>query len=79
VIFVDEGPGEAWRDEVLAGQPAHTVLRRLEDGSRHRVVKIFHDAETLTGDLAALGWSADIRVVGGSFIVGVAEPSGERG
>ncbi|MGI5197998.1 class I SAM-dependent methyltransferase [Streptomyces sp. CA-288835] len=80
-IFIDEGPGEAWREEAAAdGQPGSVVLRRLDDGSRHRVVKVFHEPETLTGDLAALGWSADVRLVGGrSFIVGVAEPVGERG
>lgn len=77
-IFIDEGPGEAWREEFLAPQSASAVVRQLDDGSRHRVVKVFHDPERLTGDLAALGWSADVRVVGGSFIVGVAEAVGER-
>ncbi|NGO13320.1 class I SAM-dependent methyltransferase [Streptomyces sp. HC44] len=75
-IFIDDGPGEAVHEEVLARQPVPAVLRPLDDGSRHRIVKVFHDAETLTGDLAALGWSADVRLVDGSFIVGVAEPSG---
>jgi len=36
-------------------------------------VKIFHDPETLTTDLADLGWSADIRLRV-NFLVGIAEP-----
>ncbi|MBC6468910.1 class I SAM-dependent methyltransferase [Actinomadura alba] len=73
-IFIDDGPAEAEREEVLADQPVPAVLRRLDDGSRHRIVKVFHDARTLTGDLTALGWSVRVRPVEGSFIVGVAEP-----
>ncbi|MFE1930898.1 hypothetical protein ACFW95_11075 [Streptomyces sp. NPDC059474] len=49
------------------------ALRRLDDGSQYRIVKVFHDPASLTADLAALGWSAHIRLVAGKFI-GVAEP-----
>jgi demethylmenaquinone methyltransferase/2-methoxy-6-polyprenyl-1,4-benzoquinol methylase len=49
------------------------VLRRLDDGSQYRIVKVFHDARTLTGDLTALGWSVRVRPVEGHFI-GIAEP-----
>jgi SAM-dependent methyltransferase len=73
-IFIDDGPAEAASEHVLAGQPVPTVLRRLDDGSRYRVVKVFHDVRALTDDLAALGWSARIRSVREHFIVGVAEP-----
>lgn len=66
-IFIDEGPAEAAREEVAA------ELRRLDDGSQYRIVKIFHDPTTLTDDLATLGWSADVRPLG-NFIVGIAEP-----
>jgi SAM-dependent methyltransferase len=73
-IFIDDGPAEAATEDVLTGQPVPTVLRRLDDGSRYRVVKVFHDVGTLTDDLTALGWSARIRSVREHFIVGVAEP-----
>ncbi len=43
------------------------------DGSGYRIVKVFHDARTLTDDLTALGWSARIRTMSGNY-VGVAEP-----
>ncbi|MEV0495633.1 class I SAM-dependent methyltransferase [Streptomyces atratus] len=72
-IFIDDGPGEAAREKVLDQQPIPAVLRRLDDGSPYRIVKVFHDAGKLTDDLAALGWSADVRDVGGSFIVGIAD------
>jgi demethylmenaquinone methyltransferase/2-methoxy-6-polyprenyl-1,4-benzoquinol methylase len=73
-IFIDTGPGEAAGEEVLAGQAVPAVRRRLDDGSEHRIVKVFHDADQLTGDLAALGWAARIRPAGGNFIVGIAHP-----
>ena len=72
-IFVDNGPAMAAEEEVLADQPAPAVLRRLDDGSRYRVVKVFHDVQPLTDGLTALGWSVRIRPMAGDFI-GVAEP-----
>ncbi|MGW0760320.1 class I SAM-dependent methyltransferase [Streptomyces sp. NPDC002814] len=74
-IFIDDGPAAAAGENVLADQSAPAALRRLDDGSQYRIVKVFHDAATLTDDLAALGWSAHIRSVSGHF-VGVAEPAG---
>lgn len=67
VVFVDEGPAGAARQEVAA------EIRRLGDGSQYRIVKVFHEPTELTGTLAALGWTADIRSRG-EFIVGTAEP-----
>ncbi|HVQ95565.1 MAG TPA: class I SAM-dependent methyltransferase [Mycobacteriales bacterium] len=77
-IFIDDGPAVAGTEEVLAQQAVPAVLRRLDDGSRYRIVKVFHDARTLTGDLTALGWSVQVRSVGGNFI-GIAEPPAGRG
>lgn len=72
-IFIDTGAAEEAAEEVLEGQPAPAVRRRLDDGSEYRIVKVFHDAERLTGDLAALGWSVRVLPAGGNFIVGIAE------
>jgi SAM-dependent methyltransferase len=72
-VFIDDGPAVAAHEEVLPGGDVPTVLRRLDDGRRYRVVKVFHDARTLTEDLTALGWTAQVRPVGGN-IIGVAEP-----
>ncbi|CAM5604984.1 class I SAM-dependent methyltransferase [Streptomyces purpurascens] len=72
-IFIDDGPAAAAYEEVLADQPTPTALRRLDDGSQYRIVKVFHDGQTLTDDLTAQGWSVRIRPMAGNFI-GIAEP-----
>ncbi|NLU70523.1 class I SAM-dependent methyltransferase [Streptomyces sp. HNM0574] len=71
-VFVDDGPAQAAHEDVLPDRTAPTVLRRLDDGSRHRVVKVFHDPAKLTADLAALGWTAHIRPAEGNYLVGTA-------
>lgn len=76
-IFVDDGPPVAAQEEGVVDGPVPTVLRRLDDSTGYRIVKVFHDAATLTGDLAALGWSARIRAIDPN-IVGVAEPHAPR-
>ena len=53
-IFIDNGPDVAALEEVLVDQPAPAVLRRLDDGSRYRIVKVFHDVQPLT-DGAGMG------------------------
>lgn len=70
-IFIDDGPAGAASEEILVDQPVPAVLRRLDDGSQYRIVKVFHDARTLAGDLTALGWSVHVRPVAGNFIVGI--------
>ncbi|MBP8532694.1 trans-aconitate 2-methyltransferase [Streptomyces sp. MK37H] len=72
-IFIDDGPAAAAEEEVLVNQPIPVALRRLDDESEYRIVKVFHDPRTLTDDLTALGWSARIRLMAGQFI-GIAEP-----
>lgn len=76
-IFIDDGPAAAAEENILANQPAPAALRRLDDGSQYRIVKVFHDARTLTDDLTALGWSVRIRPVAGNYI-GIAEPPAEK-
>jgi SAM-dependent methyltransferase len=72
-VFIDNGPGEAAHEEVLAGQPTPSVRRRLDDGSEYRVVKVFHEPDRLTRDLAAWGWRARVWPVGAEFIAGTAQ------
>lgn len=72
VIFIDDGPAGAAEEDVLADHPLPAAVRRLDDGSEYRIVKVFHDARALRSDLTALGWSVRIRAVGRQFI-GVAE------
>jgi ubiquinone/menaquinone biosynthesis C-methylase UbiE len=75
VVFVDDGPAGAAAEEVLHDQQAPAVMRQVDDGRRYRIVKVFHEAGQLTGALAALGWSAHVRVAVENYIVGVAEPA----
>lgn len=72
-VFIDDGPAAAAGEEGVTEGPVPTVLRRLDDGSRYRVVKVFHEAGALAGDLTALGWTVRVRPLDGS-IVGVAQP-----
>ncbi|WP_309505255.1 class I SAM-dependent methyltransferase [Streptomyces sp. KM273126] len=72
-IFIDDGPGAAASEEVLTEAAVPAVLRRLDDGSQYRVVKVFHDAGALASDLTALGWSVRVGPVGDNLI-GIAEP-----
>lgn len=74
-VFVDDGPGEAAHEVLLADRPTPACLRTLSDGSQHRIVKIFHAPDDLATDLTAAGWSADVRQVE-TFLVGVAERPG---
>jgi demethylmenaquinone methyltransferase/2-methoxy-6-polyprenyl-1,4-benzoquinol methylase len=69
-VFVDEGTGPA-----LEG--VTWEIRGLDDGREYRILKIYHEPPALTGELAALGWSAEVRPLG-DFIVGVAEPPPRR-
>jgi demethylmenaquinone methyltransferase/2-methoxy-6-polyprenyl-1,4-benzoquinol methylase len=75
VCFVDTGPGERAAEEVLAGQAAPAVRRRLEDGSVHRIVKAFMGPEQLVRSLEELGWSARVWPVGAKLTAGVAMPA----
>ena len=74
VIFIDDGPAWAASEDVLADHPVPAAVRRLDDGSKYRIVKVFHEARALTSDLTSLGWSVRIRPVDGQFI-GIAEPA----
>lgn len=77
-IFIDDAPAIAAYEEGVADGPVPTVLRRLDDGSSYRIVKVFRDPATLTDDLSALGWTAQVRTAGEN-IIGIAEPGRATG
>ncbi|WP_420032029.1 class I SAM-dependent methyltransferase [Streptomyces sp. cg28] len=79
VVFVDDAPSEAAHEEFVADGSGHAALRRLRDGSAYRIVKVFRGPGELTDQLAALGWSVEVRPAAGSFLTGVAEPPDARG
>ncbi|MYW63022.1 methyltransferase domain-containing protein [Streptomyces sp. SID8379] len=77
-VFVDDGPTEAVHEELLTDESGHAALRRLEDGSAYRIVKVFHEAQDLMDQLAALGWSAQVWQTARNFLAGVALPPGRK-
>ena len=62
VLAIDELPDRRDLETNLQLEDGLPVARRtLSDGSDHRLVKVFYDAEELRTALAALGWSADVK------------------
>lgn len=73
VFFVDD----AYRtpDELVEGESSSTVLRRLNDGSAHRAVKVPHRPEDLEERLARVGWRVEVRATTtGPFYWGAGSP-----
>ena len=66
VFFVDESR-DAWRKEEFLED--NLVLRRLGDGSAHRVIKIFWDPSDLQARLRAMKWDSRVESTG-DFIWG---------
>lgn len=64
VFCIDELPASAAHEHPLGRQPAPVVQRRLTDGQRYRIVKVFHQPAALQHQLATLGFSATVHAVG---------------
>jgi demethylmenaquinone methyltransferase/2-methoxy-6-polyprenyl-1,4-benzoquinol methylase len=73
VLFVDEGAPRASGDTPVESGSDPLSERRLRDGTRYEIVKVFHDRDELTHQLADLGWSANVRLSGDGFLVGSAQ------
>jgi SAM-dependent methyltransferase len=73
VLFVDDLPDAADRESYVAGS-GEVVERCLQDGTRHRLVKLVRDDQTLTEQLTALGWHATITHSGPDWLLGEARP-----
>jgi SAM-dependent methyltransferase len=70
--FVDSGPADVVSEDFLVKSSATTAVRRLRDGSEHRIVKVFHTPEGLTAQLREIGWSAQVRPAGAAMLSGYA-------
>ncbi len=70
VFFVDSlrRPLSTARDHALGR--GVTQVRRLDDGRRFEIVKVFHTPEELAPALAELGWSVDVRATDEFFLYG---------
>lgn len=71
VLFVDDLPEAAGREIYLPGS-GEVVERRLQDGSRHRLVKLVRDPQALTQQLTELGWHATVTRSGPDWLLGEA-------
>jgi SAM-dependent methyltransferase len=68
VFFADD----AYRtpNELIEGESSSTIQRRLNDGSRHRAVKMPHEPADLERRLARLGWRIAVTPTSGPFFWG---------
>jgi demethylmenaquinone methyltransferase/2-methoxy-6-polyprenyl-1,4-benzoquinol methylase len=69
----EEDPTVGRVDPYVVNEEGDIQRRRFEDGTEHRVVKIFYEPGPLTAALAAEGWSAQVSGTRW-FIYGTAQP-----
>jgi 2-polyprenyl-3-methyl-5-hydroxy-6-metoxy-1,4-benzoquinol methylase len=68
VFFVDDA--YRTREELVEGETSSTIIRRLNDGTAYRVVKVPHEPAVLEERLAAVGWRIAVRPTSGPFFWG---------
>lgn len=74
VAFVDEHVSLRSKER-STGDP-EIVLRELSDGTQHRIVKVFVEPQKLARRLRGLGWTSEMTVDGGGWVIGYARPDG---
>jgi demethylmenaquinone methyltransferase/2-methoxy-6-polyprenyl-1,4-benzoquinol methylase len=72
VIFVDEHISQAGKERFTADP--EVAERCLDDGTVHRVVKVFVDPPQLKAHLGALGWSCELGTDDTDWVIGRARP-----
>jgi demethylmenaquinone methyltransferase/2-methoxy-6-polyprenyl-1,4-benzoquinol methylase len=72
VCFVDDSDQARAGERCVPDQATPAVWRRLRDGSKHRVVKVYYRPGALAARLAELGWSAEIHETSTPLLVGTA-------
>lgn len=58
-------------DQTLPAQDSEIMVRKLNDGREFRIVKNFHEAETLTGLAAVAGFDLEVHATASYFQFGV--------
>jgi ubiquinone/menaquinone biosynthesis C-methylase UbiE len=74
VLFVDEHADSRGRETYCDGS-TEVIERRLRDGSRHRIVKVFVQPGELRERLRLLGWRSHIQRDGSDWAIGEARPA----
>jgi SAM-dependent methyltransferase len=72
VAFVDEDDRGTMNDEVHHVGDVPVAPRTLRDGRQFDVVKVYWDPVELEDRLTSLGWQAEVRRAGGTFLYGSA-------
>ena len=77
VFFVDSARHDRASavDHELPAPEDPTMLRRLADGSQHRIVKYFYEPEILQRRLVELGWTIKVNATPTFFIYGEGRPA----
>jgi demethylmenaquinone methyltransferase/2-methoxy-6-polyprenyl-1,4-benzoquinol methylase len=77
VSFMDDraGPDRPRSGAVVPDGPAFAHRRRLGDGREYTIVKVFYEPEELAERIGFLGWEAEVRPIGTSFLFGTARPA----
>jgi 2-polyprenyl-3-methyl-5-hydroxy-6-metoxy-1,4-benzoquinol methylase len=68
VFFADDGYRTP--EELVEGESSSTIVRRLNDGTAHRAVKVPHLADELEARLAEIGWRVKVVPTAGPFYWG---------
>ena len=72
--FVDEDHRGVSNEAAVPGTGTPTARRTFADGRTFDIVKVFWRPRDLERRLRALGWRADVRSVGRTFLFGTADP-----
>ena len=62
-------------DHELPDEGDHVMLRRLANGSEFQIIKRFYEPQTLTRQLAELGWHAELTTTNEFFVYGQTKPA----
>jgi demethylmenaquinone methyltransferase/2-methoxy-6-polyprenyl-1,4-benzoquinol methylase len=71
VFFCDDNHRTA--EELIEGASSNTVLRRLNDGTGFRAVKVPYRADALEQKLTSLGWRIAVTATSGPFYWGAGQ------
>jgi SAM-dependent methyltransferase len=74
VLLIDSqrAPRSKARDHTMPAEDESIEQRRLDDGREFEIVKRYYEPAALAGQLAELGWQAEVHSTGEFFIYGIA-------
>ena len=76
VVFVDQDRRARGNETAISEGPGPTARRTLSDGRLFEIIKIFWEPAELEDRLRGIGWRAEGRPLGASFLTGTASSDG---